>query len=145
MREKILLSLCLLLLPVHIACAAAFVTPDKNMREGYQYGWRIVAYRITDNGDKVRLCSDTIRDSAAEKLDDGRIIYHARHFTIIKPPTTDGQMILRVNNINVEDKLFSEVFTLSAGQSGYVEKTKLEKVFIQLERVQNNLRNIILY
>lgn len=140
-----IISLCLLLLPVQVAVAANFVSPEREMREIHKIGWRMVAYRADENGDKVRLCSETIYDSAAEKLNDGRVIYHAKYFTIIEPATADGQMVLRVNNINVDNKLFSEVFALNAGNVDYVTKTKLEKVFIRVERVRKKSSTFTLY
>ena len=150
MFKKIMftMALGLLFVPAMVSYAASddgFVSETESKLITHDFRWGVVVYKLVD-GKNEKIFDETLDKAIAQK--DGSYLSFSNKFTVLEPkarPQSNNIIILRINNIDVGDKKYSDTFTFEKGDMlSYNQKSSDKALLVELHirpTKDDNVRN----
>lgn len=138
MLKKIMLTMvmCLMFAPATVSFAASgdgFISETDSKLLMHDFRWVVTVYRLED-GKEVKILDETLDKAVLQK--DGSYISSSDKFTILEPKASDKSkdvIILKMNNIDVGNKKYSETFTYEkSDKMFYLQKNSDKTLLVEL-------------
>lgn len=138
MLRKIMLAmaLCLIFAPTIVTYAASsddFVSETEARLIAHDFQWGVVIYRLED-GKKEKIFDETLDRAVVQK--DGSYLSFSDRVTVLEPKASHQSkdiIILKINNIDVGNKKYSETFTYEKGDMmSYRQKSSDKLLLVEL-------------
>jgi hypothetical protein len=141
MFKKVFLVTVLTMVMASASVLAADFVSHKPVRHGVEQkiGWQIDVYK--DFGDEKKLiCRERIGSKHFERQEDGSIVYHTEHFTIVEPANESDDIILKVEKAPAYKGKITGEYILTTGQKAYAVTTPENKSVIYVKMIMRELK-----
>lgn len=138
MFKKIMLTMALglLFVPAMVSYAASddgFVSETESKLITHDFRWGVVVYRLEAER-KEKIFDETLDKAVAQK--DGSYLSYSDKVTVLEPNASyqsNDIIILRIDNIDVGNKKYSETFTYEKGDMmSYRQKSSDKALLVEL-------------
>ena len=134
-KIMLVMILCLIVMPTMASYASSgdsFVSERDAKILTHNFQWSVVIYKV-DGEKRKKVYEETLDSAIAQK--DGSYLSFSEKVTVLEPKTSNKSksiIILRIKNIEVDNKKYSETFTFENGKSMYYLKSSDKNLSVML-------------